>query len=205
MNKLFALITAGALSLGVTSMSEAAFFDLLGTQGADVDNLASGTTTVDGIAATLSATSPAGAELNGSGSNFGINTPASFGSDESTRIDNDNSTEVLTLQFLDESVVFESFTITSGSGATVAAFTIGAFSGTFDFPTGGTTITLNAGDELPLGGITLSTLDSAVFSLDAGGTGYSLDSFTVSTIPEPASVGLVLAGAGLMLGRRRKA
>ncbi len=193
------VLLAGAVTL--TSMAgqpvQAAFFDMLGDQGDDVDGLATGPTTVDGITATVSAT-PNGV-LNTSGSNFGIN---STGTNETTRIDKDSIFEVLTISF-DQDVYFKSFSITSTSGATIASYDVGGTTGTFDFPSGTNTETI----IFPGLGVLISSPTLSTFGLDAstGATGYSFDSFTVNAIPEPASLALLAMGAGMIATRQRRA
>ena len=64
--------TLAAMIVGVAlgAEAQAAFFDLRGTQGADVDGLASGPTTIQAITATLAANDGV---LNQTTSGFGVN------------------------------------------------------------------------------------------------------------------------------------
>lgn len=193
--KMIVIVTLGSL-FAVACPTEATTFDLLGTEGAAVDGEASDSVTVDGITATLTAT-PNGV-LNGTASNFGIN---SDGADETTRIDDDDDSEVLELIF-DQNVNFVSFTVTSSSGATVVAYTVGTVTDTFDFPSGGGTFAIT----LPGGGELISTSDTLTFGIDgsSGATGYSLDSFTVEVVPTPAALPAGLALIGFLAARRRR-
>lgn len=170
-------------------------FDFSGDQGVDVDGQATGTTTVGGITATVSANVGV---LNRGTTNFGINSPAS---NETTLIDSDAGKEILSISF-SESVFIQSFVTRDGNSATEGSYTIGSSSGTFAQLTGGGAVTTTFS-----GGVLLPQGDLFTIQHDNGASGFSFDSITVTAVPEPSSVillGLGSAAGGLYYRRKTK-
>lgn len=139
--------------------------------------MASGNTTVGGITAFLSTnTGVLNQDLSIS---FGIN---GAGTDEITRIDDDNIDEVLTVTF-SESVFLRSFVTSNGNSATVGVFTAGTAFGAFNQLTGGAAVTTSFAGS----GQLIGSGQSFTIQQNSGAVGFSLDSITVTAVPEPST------------------
>jgi len=170
------------------SSADAAFFDLRGTQGSEVDDAAVGLTTVDTITATLTASS---GTLNQTTSAFGVN--ATGTGDDTDELDSDLGTESITITF-DKPVTFDSFSVSSFGSGELGEYSVN----------GGTFVEINATDTYAVGQ-NLAIGETFVIRHKAG-IGFSFDDFTVTEIPEPASLALTgLAGLALLARRRRRA
>jgi len=165
-------LSLGMLAANVALLpTQAAFFDLRGPQGVDVDGLASGSTTVGGITATLTANS---GELNQSGNGFGVNTLPGAG-DDPDALDGVLGTETITLTFnvnvfLDQiqlSVLSagEEGSIAIAGGVPISLTDTGVGNDEFNFNSNNTVL----------------TSESIVLSW-VSGNGFSFDDFTVSLI-----------------------
>jgi hypothetical protein len=167
-------------------------FDLINKEGASWDNVSSGIYTQVGSGLTLKASmfaylngsNSAGSLLNSTASEFGINAVGS--GDATSLFDTNNGQEALWVSF-DRAVTIKSITVSSFTAGNVET---GAYQ-----VANGSLVTFTAG-----GTYTIDTaMDQGAFfkiiALDeGGGNGWSLNSFSVEAIPEPATV--ILLGIG---------
>ncbi len=152
------------------SKAQAAFFDLRGVLGTELEGSLSGSTTVGGITATLTANSGV---LNQSSIGFGVNAIA--GADDAARLDGDVLAETITLTFnidvfLDQlqlSVLSEDEegSLTIAGGTPVSLVDTGGGADEFDFNSNNTVL----------------TTESIVLAW-VSGNGFSFDDFTVSPL-----------------------
>ncbi len=162
-----------------------------------LDKVHSGTLTIDGLTATLTAND---GELNATASGFGVN--SSETGDPTFLIDGVNGTEFITITF-NKPVQFTQLTLDSFAGTETAIITIGlnAPLTLTDVATPSDIYNFTSSD-LPLGN-TIAMDQSAVIAWGSG-NGFSLEGFQVTTVPEPATCWIALAAAaGLMNWRRR--
>jgi hypothetical protein len=151
-----------------------------------LDGKVSGSVTNSGVIVTVSASDGV---LNRTASGFGIN---GTGSDDTDAL---NSGQYIDLRF-SQNVTFSNVTVSSWGSSDAGELQLGpsfvsqgSLSGTGD----------TAYDFLVNEGETVRILATA----DSGPTnGFSVDSFMVA-IPEPAALGLIILGSGIMLLSRR--
>ncbi|NOY29374.1 MAG: PEP-CTERM sorting domain-containing protein [Planctomycetes bacterium] len=162
-------LSLGMLAANVALLpAEAAFFNLRGPQGVDVDGMAFGSTTVGGIIATLTASS---GMLNQSGNGFGVNNLPGAGDDPDV-LDGVLGTETITLTFnvdvfLDQiqlSVLSagEEGSIAIAGGIPISLTDTGVGNDEYNFNTGNSVL----------------TSESIVLSW-VSGNGFSFDDFSV--------------------------
>ncbi len=182
-------ICVAVVGFAVNGFAGLITFDLLNdtTIYSVLDEQASASVTNGGIIATLSASDGV---LNHTASGFGVN---GAGSDDTDGL---NAGQYIDI-FFDQTVTFSSLNISSWGGSDAGEVQLGllfvsqgGISGTGD----------TAYDFLINEGETVRVLGTA----DSGATnGFSVNSFTI--IPEPAVLGLIAFGSGIMLlGHRRK-
>lgn len=186
------LTLVAVLGLLVTPV-HAIFFDLDdGAQGLAVDGLASGPATVSGLTATITANTGV---LNQASGNFGVN--ATGTGDVTDQFDGAIVSETITITF-NSPVIFESVDISQFGANDLGTLTLN-----------GLTIVNLASGNVPAGNIVIPAGNTAVIAwtgdnLTGSGRGFSFDGFTVSLIPEPASLAILGVG-GLLLLRRARA
>ena len=188
MKKIILLVIAGIWFAG-RSQASLVVFDLLGDSAiySVLDDQASASVTNGGVVATLTASEGV---LNRTTSGFGINDP---GSDDTDAL---NSNQWIDVVF-DQVVVFSNLNVSSwgvsdaGEVQLGAAFVSqGSILGTGDTPYN---FEVDAGTVVRI----RATSDTSPTN------GFSVDSFTVETVPEPAAMGFViLTGFGLLIARR---
>jgi hypothetical protein len=188
--KNFAIITLLAWSLAGHAHAGLITFDLLGDSAiySVLDNQAAGSVVVDGLTATLTASDGV---LNRTASGFGVNgTPTT---DDTDALNTDQYIDIV----FDQTVVFSNLNISSwNSGTDVGEVQLGS-SFTTQGGIQGTGDTdyhfqVNHGETI------------RIFATNTDvGNGFSVDSFTVEAIPEPAVIGFIfLTGIGLLAARR---
>jgi hypothetical protein len=169
-------------------------FDLVNKEGAVWDNVSSGIYTNTGAQLTLRATMQAylsgsvstGSLLNSTASAFGINSPTS--ADDAATFDTNNGQEAIWVSF-DRDVTIKSITVTSFSAGNVETGAYQVASGnSVNFTAGGT---YNMDAVLTQGSFFKVTAIN-----EGGGNGWSLSSFTVEAVPEPATA-LMLSFGGI--------
>ncbi len=150
------------------STAEAAFFDLLGAQGAAVEGALSNSATVGGITATLTANSGA---LNQTTNRFGVNAAGS--GDDADTLDGGEGADSITLTFSVD-IFLEQIQLSVLSAGEAGLITIA----------GGTPISLldtGAGmDEFDFNSNNLVLTTESVVLSWVSGNGFSFDDFTVS-------------------------
>ncbi len=159
-----------AVASGLAPLAaEAVFFDLRGAQGLALDEVFSGSTTVGGITATLTAIA---GELNQSGDGFGVNFLPGSG-DDPDALDGDIFPESITITF-NVNVFLNQIQLSKLSAGEEGAITIA----------GGTPISLvdtGVGDDEFNFNSANSVLTSESIVLSwVSGNGFSFDDFTVS-------------------------
>ena len=163
--------SAGLLLTSFTAQTtQAAFFDLRGALGTELEGAISGSISVGGITATLTANSGI---LNQSSLGFGVNATGS--GDDAARLDGDVLAETITLTFnidvlLDQIQLAvlsedEEGALTVAGGSPISLVDTGAGDDEYNF---------NANN-------TVLTTDSVVLSW-VSGNGFSFDDFTVSPL-----------------------
>lgn len=195
------LAPVAAAAFAFPSAADAAFFDLRTTapypEGdiESLDDANSFSITVDGITATLTATRDAGDELNQTSTGFGVNNADN--GDETNTLDGDNgNVDEITVSF-NVAVFFEQFVVAEATSNTVAAYDVAGDTGTTNLASGGAAVT-----EVFDPAVLVETTDDVLINWQSGATGFSFDSFTVTPVPEPASLAIALGGAALLIGRR---
>lgn len=165
-------------------------FDLLGDAAVYslLDNQVSGSVTNSGLIVTVTASDGV---LNRTDSAFGINGP---GTDDTDAF---NAGQFMDLVF-NQDVTFSSVTVSSWGSSDAAEVQLGPL---FSFQ-GSIT---NTGETAFDFGVTEGTTVRILATADSGATnGFSVNSFTVETIPEPAVIGLIGLGSGVMMLLTRK-
>ena len=164
-------------------------FDLLGDSSVYslLDNESSGSVTNSGLVVTVTASDGV---LNRTSSGFGVN---GAGTDDTDGL---NAGQYIDLAF-NQDVSFENVNISSWGASDAGIVQLGPlFDSQGDISTGDTTFGFDV-----LDGATVRVLATA----DSGATnGFSMNSFTVDTIPEPAAIGLIGLGSGFMLLTRKR-
>jgi hypothetical protein len=176
---------------------EATLFQLAGSAAVEaVDEASSFSLTIDGITATLTAN--IGVLNTTAVSGFGVNAPGT--GDETSQIDNALGVESVSIVF-DVSVRLDQIVLslfTGGATGDLASLTIDGFGPITLNPTAPALDVYNFinNNTVPVG-------QSIVLAYQAG-NGFSFDSFSVTAIPEPASLALVALGLfGLGCSRRK--
>jgi hypothetical protein len=177
-------------------------FDLINKDGAAWDGVPSGVYIRTGVDLTLEAalfaylngSYSSGSQLNSTAAEFGINATGS--GDEAALFDTNNGQEALWVSF-NRAVTIKSVTVSSFTSGNVETGAWQAAEGSLvTFTASGThTIdtVLNQGSYFKM--IALN---------EGGGNGWSLNSFTVEAVPEPATIGLIVFGS-LIAGIIRRA
>lgn len=172
-------------------------FDLYGDPAvySVLDNQASATVTNGGIAATLSA-SPNGV-LNRTTETFGVN-DVTTGGDDSDALDKDEYIDVV----FDRDVTFSNLTIASWAAGNAGEVQLDAGSG---FVSQGSIP--GAGDAaygffVPAGR-PVRILATAEAASGVDSKGFSVNAFSVETVPEPAAIGLLVFGVAGWWGIKR--
>jgi hypothetical protein len=187
--KKFALLAA-ALLVAIDGRAGLVGFDLKNDSSvySRLDDRASGSVTNNGVIVTLTASDGV---MNRTASGFGINAP---GTDDTDAL---NSGQYIDLVF-GADVVFSSLTVSSWGSGDQGQIQYGP-SLVSSAPIAGTGETV-----FNIAVAANETLRIAAISDTAPDNGFSLDGFTVA-VPEPAVLGLMGIGSGLlMLGRRRR-
>lgn len=132
--------------------------------------------------------------LNSTATAFGINSPTA--ADDASYFDTNNGQEALWVSF-DRAVTIKSITVSSFTAGNVETGAYQVASGSLVNFTAGGTYTVNA-----------ALSQGAFFKIiavdEGGGNGWSLNSFTVEAIPEPAAAALLGLG-GVMAWMLRRA
>lgn len=187
----YRMIIAGLL-VAVTSFAEMITFNLIDDAGiyTSLDNKASGSVTNGGVIVTVTASE---GNLNRTSSGFGIN---GAGSDDT---DGFNAGQYIDLMF-SRNVTFTNLVVSSWGGSDAGEVQLGpsyVSQGGIDGSENtayGFAVDAEAGETVRI----LATADSGATN------GFSVDAFSV-VIPEPAAVGLMGLGSGIiMLARKRK-
>ena len=176
-------------------------FDLINKNGISWDGLSSGVYTNTGGGRTLEASLSAylngsyssGSQLNSTVSEFGINAAGS--GDDTALFDTNNGQEALWVSF-NRAVTIKSITVSSFTGGNVetGAYKV-AEGGLVNFTSSGTytvDAVLNQGLYFKIIAVN-----------EGGGNGWSLNSFTVEAVPEPATIAMLGLG-GLVTGMIRR-
>lgn len=185
-----------------TAQADLIVFDLGGNlNGTTIDGAASGTLTVNGLAAHFTANDGL---LNATNSNFGIN--ASGTGDAADMLDAGSGiNEFLTITF-DQSVAFTQLSLDSFSGSERASLTIGFNPALLlDATSSGTDVFNFISSDFPMGNLLeagQSLRISYAFS-SAADNGFSLEGFQVNTVPEPSCLGCLLPVIWGCLRRRK--
>ena len=188
MNKAYSIAVVGA-GFVMNTFAGLATFDLLNDSAiyTVLDNQASASVTNNGIIATFTASD---GELNRTSLGFGVN---GAGTDDTDAL---NAGQYIDLAF-DQDVSFLNVNVSSWGASDAGVVQLGPlFDSQGDLSSGDT-----AFDFAVLAGTTVRILATA----DSGATnGFSVNSFTVDTIPEPAVIGLLGIGSGFMLLTRKR-
>lgn len=168
-------------------------FDLLGDPSVYslLDNQVSGSVTNSGLIVTVTASDGV---LNRTSSGFGVN---GAGTDDTDGL---NAGQYIDL-FFDQDVSFYSVTVSSWGSSDAGIVQLGSL-----FESQGS-ITNTGATIFGFDVIQANTNSVRIMATaDSGATnGFSVDGFTVDTIPEPAVIGLIGLGGGfMMLLRKRK-
>jgi hypothetical protein len=177
-------------------------FDLLNKEGASWDNVSSGVYTSAGSTLTLQAamyaclngSSSTGSLLNSTATEFGINAAGS--GDATSLFDTNNGQEALWVSF-DRAVTIKSITVSSFTGGNVET-------GAYQVADGSLVNFTVSGTHTVDAALSQDSFFKIIAFAEGGGNGWSLNSFTVEAVPEPAAAGLLGLG-GLMAWVIRRA
>ena len=190
------VVTAAVTAFCVSSLQAGIItFDLRDASIEDIDEVVSFalTDTSSGLTATLTANI---GELNQTNTGFGINAPE--GGDDTDTIDDIKGTESVTITF-NEPVTFDQLVLSLFSSGETASLSIAGGSPFSLTDTGSGTDIFNftTDNAVPIG-------QTVVLSHESG-NGFSFDNFTVTTVPEPTTLVMLLVGLiGLALVCRRR-
>lgn len=176
-------------------------FDMINKNGVSWDGLSAGVYTNTGSGRTLEASLSAylngsysaGSQLNSTAAEFGINAAGS--GDDTALFDTNNGQEALWISF-NRTVTVRSITVSSFTGGNVetGAYQVAAGS-LVNFTSSGTyavDAVLNQGSYFKIIAVN-----------EGGGNGWSLNSFTVEAVPEPATIAILgFGGLAASLLRR---
>lgn len=200
--KKLSIATVAFMGIVVSSVFAELFtFDLVNKDGAPWDNVSFGIYTNTGTLLTLEASMYAyldgsyssGSTLNSTASAFGIN--ASETGDDTAYFDTNNGQEALWVSF-NRDVTIKSITVASFTAGNVETGAYQVASGSLvDFTASGT----YSIDTV----LTQGSFFKVTAINEGGGNGWSLTSFTVEAIPEPAAVSMLSLGGLLTLIIRR--
>jgi hypothetical protein len=201
MKKAIIIITFVGMALNGVH-AELLTFDLINKNGVPWDGVPSGVYTNAGSGLTLEAAMFAylngsyssGSQLNSTATAFGINSPTA--ADDASYFDTNNGQEALWVSF-DRAVTIKSITVSSFTAGNVetGAYQV-ANGGLVNFTAGGT-YTVNAA-------LSQGSFFKIIAVDEGGGNGWSLNSFTVEAVPEPAAAALLGLG-GVMAWMLRRA
>lgn len=167
-------------------------FDLINKEGASWDNVSSGIYTNTGIGLTLRASmfaylngsNSSGSLLNSTASEFGINAAGS--GDATSLFDTNNGQEALWVSF-DRAVTIKSMAVSSFTVGNVETGAYQVANGSLVNFTAGGTYTIDTA-------MNQGAFFKVIALNEGGGNGWTLNSFTVEAVPEPAT--LILLGFG---------
>jgi hypothetical protein len=188
---------------GSAARADLVIFNLGGAlNGTSLDGVASGTLTVNGLTATLTASDGL---LNATSANFGVN--ATGPGDATDLLDAGSGTpEFISVSF-DQSVTFTQITLGAFSGSERASLTLGLNPTlTLEATTAAADIYDFTASDFPLGNLLApgQTVRIGYSFGSAADNGFSLQGFQVQTVPEPSIWGCI---GPLLLGglfRRRR-
>ncbi|MEM6458227.1 MAG: PEP-CTERM sorting domain-containing protein [Planctomycetota bacterium] len=168
--------------------------------GGTLEDLDGGTglsLTKGGVTANLTAivTSPSTTVFNQTGGGFGLNSDddTTGTSDATSQLDGDEGAESISISFT-TAVFFDSVSVSSfGSGDAGSI----AFTGPVASP-----VAIDSTGSTDAGSVQIDPGDSVTIAY-VSGNGFSFDSFTVTIVPEPASLALLALGGMLVTGRCR--
>lgn len=196
---LIVAIFAGIFSGG--ACAELFTFDLINKNGASWDGLSAGVYTNVGSELTLEASMftylnggySSGSQLNSTATEFGVNALGS--GDETALFDTNNGQEAVWISF-NRAVTLKSITVSSFTGGNVET-------GAWQVATG-SLVNLTASGTYDVDAILSQGAYFKVMAVnEGGGNGWSLNSFTVEAIPEPAAI-FMLGLGGLITGLIRR-
>lgn len=176
-------------------------FDLINKNGISWDGLSAGvyTNTVSGrsleasLSAYLNGSYSSGSQLNSTASEFGINAAGS--GDETALFDTNNGQEALWVSF-NRTVTIKSITVSSFTGGNVETGAYQVAEGSLVNFTSSGTYTVDAV-------LNQGSYFKVIAVNEGGGNGWSLNSFTVEAVPEPATIAMLSFGGLVAVMIRR--
>jgi hypothetical protein len=186
------IITAVIGMFCSSSYAELFTFNLINREGAPWDNVSSGIYTNTGIGLTLRASmfaylngsNSSGSLLNSTASEFGLNAAGS--GDATSLFDTNNGQEALWVSF-DRAVTIKSMAVSSFTVGNVETGAYQVANGSLVNFTAGGTYTIDTA-------MNQGAFFKVIALNEGGGNGWTLNSFTVEAVPEPAT--LILLGFG---------
>ncbi len=176
-------------------------FDLVNKNGTSWDGLSAGVYTNTGggqpleaaLSVHLNGSYSTGSQLNSTTSEFGINAVGS--GDETALFDTNNGQEALWVSF-NRAVTIKSITVSSFTGGNVETGAWQVAEGSLVNFTSSGTYTVDAV-------LNQGSYFKVIAVNEGGGNGWSLNSFTVEAVPEPATI-VMLSLGGLVAGMMRR-